>query len=133
MKRIPFALCLALAALPAAAQSLNDKALLSTDVGFQQRVRASVIAAAVSISNEGSGVALHTGRDDIAVSALAAPDSWKVLFAASVATDATVAGQATQSGTVVLTTGNLATQAALVTDAAINNAVSAQWNSFFQH
>lgn len=113
------------------AASLNDQGLLSTDPGFIQRVRTAVIAAAVAISNEGA-VTNHVLRDGVAVQVLANPDIWKVLFSAAVATDITVSGQAT-AGNTVLTASNLATQAALVTDAAINNAVSSMWNSFFPH
>jgi hypothetical protein len=61
-----------------------------------------------------------------------APDAYKVLFANTVATDANVSGDATVAGTVPLTTGNVATQAALVTDAHIDNAISSQFNSFFR-
>jgi len=112
--------------------SLNDEALLATDLTFIQRVRASVLASAVAISNEGP-VTNHAQRDQVAVNALTNPDAWKMYFAATIATDPTVIGFATSNGTVTLTAANLAAQAAFVTDASINNAVSAQWNSFFTH
>lgn len=53
-------------------------------------------------------------------------------FAYGVALDATVIGLATASGATTLTTGNVATQAALVTDAAIENAVANLYTSLVQ-
>lgn len=132
MKFIVAALLLLLS-VSAQAQTLSDKYLLSNEPAFTSRVRASIIAAAVAISNEGSGVTNHTSRDAIAVNVLTSPDAWKSYFSAAVAVDTTVASQATTTGTVALTTSNVAAQGALVTDVAINNAVSAAWNSFFAH
>lgn len=152
MRKLLFAL-LFLAPLGAQAQSLNDKYVLSQDGGFLSRVRTGIIAAAVAISNEGSGVALHASRGALAAAVLAAPDQWKASFAATSATDAAVASDATAAGTVVLVpdsctgnatsgppactggthVGNLAVQAALATDAHINTAISAEWNAFFAH
>jgi hypothetical protein len=112
--------------------SRSDMNMLSTDTTFQGRVRASLIAASVAITNEGWAVAFHRERATYAVQILNSPDTYKLLFADSAATDASVISDATQAGTVVLTSGNVATQAALVTDAHIDNAISSQFNSFFR-
>jgi len=114
------------------AASLSDMNILSTDVGFQGRVRASLVTDAVAVTTEAWTVPFHRERQTYAVQVLNAPDTYKLLFANSVATDASVIGDATQGGTVVLTTGNVATQAALVTDGHITAAISAQFNSFFR-
>ena len=129
------ALVLAGALCPAATAkaALLDQYYLSQDPTFVARVRTAMAAAAVAISNEGSGVTNHTLRDNIAVNSLTSPDTWKILFAAAAANDSTVASQATQANTVAVTATSSATQGALVTDAAINNAISAAWNSFFAH
>ena len=110
--------------------SLNDQYILSTDPTFLQRVRSSVIASAVAVSTEGP-TALHTQRAMQAANALVSPDAWKVNFANAISTNTTVINQATSNSTITLTAGNVAAQAALVTDANINAAVSATWNSFF--
>jgi len=61
-----------------------------------------------------------------------APDTFKILFAMNVANDASVIADATVNGTVVLTTGNVATQAALVTDAHMDTAISGEFNAYFR-
>lgn len=113
--------------------ALLDQAILSNDPTFIQRVRTAMIAAAIAISNEGTGVTNHALRDSIAVQALTNPDSMKFIFSAAVATVTAVINDATQNGTVTLTAANSAQQAALVTDADINTAVASIWNSFFNH
>jgi hypothetical protein len=112
--------------------SRSDSYQLSTDPTFQNRVRSSLVAACISIVNEGWAVAFHRERDTFAVQVMNAPDTYKLLFANAVATDASCLADATAAGTVVLTSGNVATQAALVTDAHIDAAVSGQFNSFFR-
>jgi len=112
------------------AVSHNDKYQLSQDSGFKNRVRVSLIAACIAIANEGWNAVFHEQRMRQAQRILNAPDSYVPLFANSVATDTSVINDATATGTVALTTGNVATQAALVTDAHIDNAISAQFNSF---
>jgi hypothetical protein len=114
------------------AASRSDMNVLSTDSGFQGRVRASMIAAAISITTEAWTVAFHRERQAYAVQILNAPDTYKLLFANSVATDANVISDATLAGSVILTGGNVATQAALATDAHIDAAISGQFNSFFR-
>ena len=110
--------------------SRSDSQVLSSDSGFRNRVRSSLIAAAVAITNEGWAVPFHEQRMRYAVKILNAPDSFAPLFTNSVATDATVLADATQAGTIALTAANVAAQALLVTDAHIDGAVSAQYNSF---
>lgn len=89
-----------------------------------------MIAASIAIYNEGWGVAFHRERQSLAVSIMTSPELWKPLFANGVATDTNCISDATQAGTVALTGGNMATQAALVTDAHIDAAVSSQFNCF---
>jgi hypothetical protein len=116
----------------ASAQTLSDKGLLPTDATFQRRVQASMLTAAINISSDGLTTGINIKRHAQVASIMTSPTLWMVLFAQAVAAeDATIISQATQSGSVALTTGNLAAQAAMVTDTAINNAVSAVFNSFF--
>lgn len=114
------------------ATTRSDMYILSTSTNFQNRVRASLSATAVSVTTEARTVAFHRERETYAVSILNAPDSYMPLFANTVATDAAVIGGATQAGTVALTAGNVATQQALATDAQIDAAISSQFNSFFR-
>jgi hypothetical protein len=114
------------------AASHSDQAILAADPTFMNRCRQSMIAASISISNEGwSGGSIHKQRIQQAAAQLNSPDTFKVIVAMGVATDASVISDATQAGTVVLTAANGAAQAALVTDAHIDTAVSSQFNSFF--
>jgi hypothetical protein len=135
MKRIIFALLLAILAVPAArAQSLNDQLVLGSDPTFQGRVREAVISSAINIAADGLSGGINAERHRQVTDIMNNPDSWKVRFAGAIATQATVIGPATTSGTVVLTpmpSGNVVTQGALVTDAVINTAVAAVFNSFF--
>jgi hypothetical protein len=112
------------------AASRNDMNLLSSDATFNSRVKMSLVLACVSISNEAHGADWRERQTQV-VNILNAPDSFKALFAMSVATDPVVIADATQAGTVVITPANVAAQAALVTDAHIDNVVSAQFNSYF--
>lgn len=125
-----FAVLLLVTGFLLGAVSHNDKYQLSQDAGFRNRVRTSLIAACVAIANEGWTVVFHEQRMRQAQAILNSPDNYTPLFANSVATDTSVINDATASGTVALTSGNVATQAALVTDAHIDAAISAQFNSF---
>lgn len=115
----------------------KDRYLLSTDGTFLQRVQASLIAACVAISNE-AYTPSFPGRHNFACTIIQNPtglngsQNWVQLFCNTVATDTTCIGDATQAGTVALTSGNLAAQAALVTDVHIDSAVSAEFNSFIR-
>lgn len=112
------------------AASYSDKAVLAADPGFQGRVKASLIAACVAISNEGWTVVFHEQRMRYAVGVLNSPGSFAPLFANAVANDAGVIGDATAGGTVALTAGNVVAQGALVTDAHLDVAVAASFGSF---
>jgi hypothetical protein len=91
-----------------------------------------MIAACISIKNEAVTVAFHRERETFVVACTNQPDTFKLIFAQSVATNASVIGDATVGGTVPLTSGNAATQAALVTDAHVDAAISSNFNSFFR-
>lgn len=131
--RRPLIVFLALAA-PATAQgaaSYSDAAVLSGDATYQNRVQESLLKYCTqTIVSEGISVLWHKQRATFCSLVVGAPASYKSLFAATTAVDTTVLSDATQAGTVVLTTGNVAAQAALVTDAHIDNAVSAEFNAF---
>lgn len=114
------------------AVSYNDKQLLSTDVTFQNRIRQSMVAACVSIKNEAVTTAFHRERETFLVQVVNSPDTYKSLFAMTAANDTSIINDATNSGAVALTAGNVATQAALVTDAHIDTAIASQFNSFFR-
>jgi len=114
------------------AASLSDMNFLSTDTGFQNRIRAQMLVTAVAVMFEAWTVAFHRERQTFAVQVINSPDSYKLIFANTVATDANVISDATVAGTVLLTAGNTAAQAALVTDAHISTAVTGQWNNFFR-
>jgi hypothetical protein len=114
------------------AATYSDQQFLAADAVFQNRVRQSLIAACISIKNEAVTTAFHREREAYVVGVDNAPDSYKVIFAQSVATNASVISDATAAGTVALTSGNAATQAALVTDAHIDAAISSNFNSFFR-
>lgn len=113
----------------------KDKYTLSVDPVFMNRVQAALIGACVSIANEGWAIAFHRERATFAATILNNPNgspNWAQLFCNSVSTDSTCISDATQAGTVVLTGANVAAQAALVTDAHIDAAISAEFNAFIR-
>lgn len=117
------------------AVTYNDKFQLSQEATFQNRVQASLVAACVSISNEGWAIPFHRERATFAAQVLLAPTgstNYVQLFSNAVSNDASVIGDATAAGTVVLTAGNRATQQASVTDAHIDTAIAAAFNSFIR-
>jgi hypothetical protein len=117
------------------AASRNDSFQLAQDVTFQNRVQSSLLAACVSISNEGWAVAFHRERSQFVSQVLSNKTTQSdtvILFSNTVAVDANVLADATQAGTVALTSGNRAAQAALVTDAHIDTAIASQFNSFIR-
>jgi hypothetical protein len=146
MKRTFLVLALTLSAVTAsAAQSLNDQVALANDAIFIQRVRQSMILAAVNISADGLTTGINIKRHALAQSVMNNPDGYKQLFAEAVATQPSAIGPATVTGAVVLKpmictgqptppcveTGNIDAQQALVTDAVINNSVLFVFNAFF--
>ena len=118
------------------AASHNDSFQLAQDATFQGRVGASLWAACIAIGSEsGLSVPFHRERQTFAsaiLSNLTSPNPYAAIFANAVSTDATVLSDATQGGTVTLTSGNRATQAALVTDAHIDAAISGEFNAFIR-
>lgn len=115
------------------AASLSDQFFLGNDPQFQNRVKQAFIAACIAIQSEAPSTAFHYARSRYVGDVLqpSAIDTWKVLWSFSVATDTNCLSDATQAGTVVLTSGNAAAQAALVTDGHITAASSSQFNTFF--
>jgi hypothetical protein len=110
----------------------SDQQLLAADGTFQNRVRQSLITACNSIKNEAATTAFHREREAFLVGVMSNPDNYKAIVSQSVATNASVIGDATVAGTVPLTVGNAATQAALVTDVHIDTAIASNFNSFFR-
>jgi hypothetical protein len=104
--------------------ALIDQFNLASNTLFKSRVQEALAAAAASIYSEAQATAGHGKRGQLATSVLGNPITYVAAFAGYIATDATVAGLA---GTVTVATSDV--QQALVTDAAINNAVAAIWNA----
>jgi hypothetical protein len=111
------------------AASYNDMALLATDPTFINRVGSALWQTCVNISNE-AGSNTHQQRKNYVALILNNPSTYKTIFVNAASVDATVIGDATAAGTVVLTGANVAAQAALVTDAHIGNALAAAFNAF---
>lgn len=104
-----------------------------TSTMFQQRVEMSLLSACININSEGIAVNNHSARLALVHSILASPaqlQNYAQMFALTVATDASVLADATQNSTVVLSSVNVSTQQALVTDAHIDTAVSGQFNAY---
>src|SRR5258706_6689549 len=85
-----------------ASPNLNDQQTLAADPTFQVRVRQSLVSTCASISSEAitglSGtmpVALHLKRANYCSLILAAPDSFKQIFADAIAANSTVINEAT--------------------------------------
>lgn len=114
------------------AASYSDQQFLAADPVFQNRVRQSLLAACVSIKNEAVTTAFHREREAFLVGVANSPDTYKVLVAQNVATNASVISDATAAGTVVLTGANAAAQAGLVTDAHLDTAIASNFNTFFR-
>jgi len=104
--------------------ALIDQFNLAVNTLFKNRVQEAMAAAAASIYAEVQTTAGHGKRTQLATSVLGNPTIYVAAFAGYVATDATVAAAA---GTVTTATADV--QQALVTDAAINNAIAAIWNA----
>jgi len=121
------------------AASRSDSYVLSTDGTFRNRVRAALQVAATNINGEARTVPAnfpawsvqdyYAKRANLAERINNSPDTYAPLMANLVATDATVLADATAAGTVVLAAGNVAAQAALVTDAHIDTAIAGQFNT----
>lgn len=117
--------------------ALADQALLAADPTFQGRVKEALAQTCVNIASEAissSTLQIHVSRARLAAQILNAltngSPNWPQAFTITVATDTATINTVTNNGTVTLTSGNAATQAALATDTEILNAVSAQFNAF---
>ena len=115
------------------AASYTDQQFLAADPTFQNRVRQSLVAACIAVKTESpTTVPFHRERETFAVAVENQPDLFKLMISIGVATNAAVISDATQAGTVALTSANAAAQAALVTDAHIDTAISTNFNTFFR-
>lgn len=119
----------------AATPTTADMAILATDPTFRGRVLSELVIQCNNVATEAittAGLLLHVRRAAFAAQILSTLDgtggNWPLKFAFSVATNATVIGEATT--TVNLTTANVAAQVPNVLDADIGNAIAAQFNSF---
>ena len=116
--------------------AFSDASVLAGDPTFQGRVGAALLTYSQVVATEGWTVAFHRERARFCTQIFTATlnaqnvNPWTTIFANSVATDATVLSDATQAGTVVLTTNNRAAQGALITDTHLSNAVASQFNSY---
>lgn len=111
--------------------SYSDKYLLSQDQTFRNRVRDSVLAYCATVIGESAqATPLHQERLVRAVAVVNNPDQYAQVYSNAAALDPNVIADATVGGTVALTAGNAAAQAALVTDAHIDAAIAAQYNFF---
>jgi hypothetical protein len=119
--------------------STMSSANLAADVTFLARVKAELLLQCQNIATEAittAGLMLHVRRAQMVSNILQAiatgTVNWPAVFAVGVATDATVLSDATSGSTVDVTSGNSATQQALVTDTHMGNAIAAQFNAFLQ-
>ena len=99
---------------------------LSQDALFKNRIQESLAGMAQFFYLQTPQVG---NRRRLATSVLNSPATYVQPFANYIATDSTVINAATQNQTVAITSGNADAQEALVTDAQINNAVSAVWDA----
>ena len=114
------------------AVTYQDKAILADNATFQNRARQAMLTGCMSIKNEGWSVAFHRERETFVVAVVNQADTYKKLFASIMASHGDVAGDATEAGTVTLTTGNIEAQQALITDSHLDDAVAVAFNLFFR-
>ena len=120
------------------AASFSDSYQLAQDPTFQGRVGAALLTYCQVVGTEGWAVAFHRERAQFAVNIFNATlnaqsvNPYQIQFAHSVAADANVLADATVGGTIAITSVLAATQAALVTDVHISNAIAAQFNSYIR-
>ncbi|HQR17693.1 MAG TPA: hypothetical protein PK948_04965 [Gemmatimonadales bacterium] len=112
------------------AASHSDRYLLGIEPAFVHRVRSSLVIYCATVAAEAASAAYHTVRLQRAVQIINNPDAYMQLYSNAAALDATVIADATQGGTVAITSGNSAAQSALVTDAHLDAAIAAQFNFF---
>lgn len=120
------------------AASFSDANQLAQDPVFQGRVGAGLFTFCQVVGTEGWTVPFHRERAQFAVNIFNATlnaqgvNPYSLQFANSVSSDANVLADATVSGTVPITSGNRFTQAVLVTDTHISNAIASQYNSYIR-
>jgi hypothetical protein len=114
------------------AVKFTDMDFLRQDPTFQSRVRAGIVQGSIAVGTESDTVPYHRERATYTVQIMNSPDAFVPLFSGACATDSGVINAATANGTVTLTSGNAATQAALVTDAQITTAITNVFNAFFR-
>jgi|SRR5580765_1751701 hypothetical protein len=115
------------------AASFADAAQLASEPTFQARVGSGLYTYCQVVATEGWTVPFHRERASFVnqiFTTVATTNPYIQLFANTVATDTSVLADATQAGTVVLTSANKAAQSALVTDTHISNAIASQFNSY---
>jgi hypothetical protein len=125
--------------MPLTNPSSNSSANLAADPGFQGRIKIELGIYIGTINNEAISAAtllLHNRRVQLAANILqnlsGANVNWAQIFALIVAGDASVVSDATVGQNVDVTAGNAATQALLVTDVHISNAIAANFNDLLQ-
>ena len=112
--------------------TFKDMAVLATDPTFLSRVQSAMLTYCGVVASEGWTVAFHRERQTFGAAVVNSPSVYAPLFCNIVASNLICANEATVNGTVALTSGNVATQAALVLDTDISNAIASQFNSFFR-
>lgn len=118
-----------------ATANFTDMSILATDTVFGNRVFVGLqVYCTVTIPGEAisnTNLVQHNARQAYGAKVLNNPNFYKPLFVDAVSANQTVANDATASGTLVgLTATQVATAAALCTDAHISTAVDAAFNSF---
>lgn len=115
------------------AASFNDMNALAASTTFLNRVQMAMeLYCTVVGSESASTIPFHRERATFAAGIVNNPTTYAPLFAGVAAVNAVVIADATSSGTVVLTSTNIATQQALIPDTDISNAIAAQFNTFFR-
>lgn len=104
--------------------------VLKSDLVFTARVGSAVLTYCTVIATEGSSVSGHGARAAYVTQILNNQSTFLPMFVPVVAVNAIVANLATSSGTVSLTSANVAAQAALVADVNISNSVASAFNAF---
>ncbi len=115
--------------------SFSDASQLVLDSTFVARVGVGLFTYCQVVATEGWTVPFHRERASFVAQIFnntVVPNPYIQIFANTAATDTSVLADATQGGTVVLTSGNRGAQAALVTDTHISNAVASQFNSYIR-
>jgi hypothetical protein len=123
-------------AVATASPNQADQTFLAADPTFQSRVRQSFLNYCVGsvLTENATTTVLHFKRVNfcsLVMSTIGGPDNYKLMFAQAAAANATVISDATVAGTVPITSSAIAiTQAAVIPDGDVNNAVSAAFNIF---